>query len=410
MSKPPKKSKKDLFADAGAMWLDGDEAEEGESPPPPNQTLGDASAGLWGSRSERTGRREKLHDLSIHDVLPSVQARRSLPAAMRQNTLHPDTIAETLGEWENLAAAEANTDQDSVHRLVIQIVNGEDTDRSEGGVAGGPIMRSLIRIAVLAEDINRAGLINPITVYERDNQYYIETGERRWIAHHMLHLLQPEAGWDKIKTREITYSVWRQASENNVRDDLTAVEKARLIAMLIMDMYPEAKLHPESACENELIYFSQVADGQTFRVKRGKGDKLLNAVGLDSRYQLVQYRNLLRLPYPVWLLADDLEWSEGFLRQLLAIENVDEMINRATRKAVGEGYLVESLGLERPAHIDKLHQAPTPAAVRQIESAVSATIRVKKKDVTTLSHADREALRAKIAQARQRLEEIDSWF
>ena len=45
----------------------------------------------------------------------------------------------------------------------------------------------LLRLADLAASIYREGLTNPITVAGSGDSYMIETGERRWVAYHVLH-------------------------------------------------------------------------------------------------------------------------------------------------------------------------------------------------------------------------------
>ena len=68
---------------------------------------------------------------------------------------------------------------------------------------------------------------------------------------------------------------------------------------------------------SERDYYAQVADGNEFRVPRGEGERLLNAMGLKNPTQIRQYRQLLRLPDDVWQDADDKNLTEGEVRRWL---------------------------------------------------------------------------------------------
>jgi hypothetical protein len=120
-----------------------------------------------------------------------------------------------------------------------------------------------------------------------------------------------------------TFSLWRQAGENNARDNLNAIGKTRQLALLIMDLYrqqgtlfqPYEKLVKRNGCDRE--FYAQVEDSGRWRIPHGKAELLLNATGLKSLRQLSQYRALLSLPDKAWMIADDTNLSEYRLRQIL---------------------------------------------------------------------------------------------
>ena len=72
---------------------------------------------------------------------------------------------------------------------------------------------------------------------------------------------------------------------------------------------------------SEREYYAQVADGHEFRVPRGEGERLMNAMGLKSPTQLRQYRALLRLDDAHWQEADDGNLGEGEIRRLQSGES-----------------------------------------------------------------------------------------
>src|SRR5690606_34285023 len=102
----------------------------------------------------------------------------------------------------------------------------------------GPLEGSLLALADLAGNIRRNGLMNPISVVRVGERYQIETGERGWLAHHLLRLLTGDDNWQYVAARVVERSsVWRQAGENSARADLNAISKARQFALLLMDLY-----------------------------------------------------------------------------------------------------------------------------------------------------------------------------
>ena len=189
--------------------------------------------------------------------------------------------------------------------------------------------------------IRRDGLSNPISLVRHDGHYEIETGERRWLAYHILYWKfgdgdkRPDGSvvnWSRIPARVVSQvDVWRQASENNARDNLNAISRARQLSLLLMDMHGWQNFSKLSACDNEQAFYAQVADGSIWRIPRGQGERLLNAMGLSDAGQLRQYRALLRLPADLWRKGDDEDLSEGELRKMRAA------LDSVTRVTVSRG-------------------------------------------------------------------------
>ncbi len=177
----------------------------------------------------------------------------------------------------------------------------------------------LVRLAV---NIRQIGLTNPVTVARAERAFQLETGERRWLAFHLLHLHFPDENWSHIPAHLVEQvDVWRQAGENSARRDLNAIGRARQLAILLMDLLRERGHSFRDFDEvlasggSERDYYAQVADGQEFRIPRGEGERLLNAMGLHSPTQLRQYRALLRLDDASWQDADERNLGEGEVRR-----------------------------------------------------------------------------------------------
>src|SRR5690606_25072022 len=109
----------------------------------------------------------------------------------------------------------------------------------------GPLEAALMKVIELAASIYQEGLLNPISLVRYgEDRFLLETGERRWLAYHLLHHYAPDDGkrdqWAKIPAQFVDgVDVWRQAAENSMRADLNAISKARQYAILLMALEQE---------------------------------------------------------------------------------------------------------------------------------------------------------------------------
>lgn len=252
--------------------------------------------------------------------------------------------------------------------------SGGDEDDAELPAAPGPLEAGFRLIVDLAATIRRDGLINPITVAHAGVNFRLETGERRWLAYHLLHAYfdgvdgRPDEQnlWRKIPAFTVDRaSVWRMAHENNVRDDLNAIGKARQFALLLMNIYAQRgmKFTPfeevVSPGDCDRAFYAQVADGGRFPMPRGNTEKLLNAMGFTSKSQLREHRSLLTLPDEVWQWADDLGWAQRRIRDMQRRAEGDtiRLVEIARREAELAGL---SVGTPTLRHIPKPPD-PSPA-------------------------------------------------
>jgi hypothetical protein len=274
-----------------------------------------------GSLAQLERNRILARPVDIFAIRPDArQPRRVVPAVVRaEEYSHPGQL---LNAWLWYAAYECDPDASvheraSVEPMFKAVIAGEEGARPE---TAGPILSALLAVADLAASIKRDGLTNPITVAGIDDgAYLIETGERRWLAYHLLHHLETPGDWLRIPARVVVFDVWRQASENNARADLNAIGRARQFAILLMDLLGARgeTFAPFDAFYHEQDYYAQVADGERHRVPRGQSEKLLNALGLKNPQQLRQCRALLSLESQIWTAADDENWSQTNLIEYL---------------------------------------------------------------------------------------------
>lgn len=265
--------------------------------------------------------------VEIHSIWADrAQPRRAVPASLR---LHwngdPADVPDLLGKWYAVATELAGVELD-----IVAMLKGEGEGIASDNTHS--LFADFVDLVRLAQSINRDGLMNPITVVESDNRWVIESGERRWLAYHLLAMYLGEA-WGKIPAQKSDGRdyVWRQAAENTARRTLNAISMARQLALLIMaardgsDYFAFDEVVGAGDCDRR--FYAQVADGNTHRIPRGMGERIQAAMGLGME-QLSQYRSLLRLTDDeevndaLWVRADIENWPENTLRQIRTLTAV----------------------------------------------------------------------------------------
>ncbi|NJL93944.1 MAG: ParB N-terminal domain-containing protein [Anaerolineae bacterium] len=287
------------------------------------RALDEATFGALGRIEED---RQVAEPVSIFQIRPDpAQARRVIPARLREQwDGTPQTVQALLRTWQQEAQAQYGAPFDLAALVfgegesAITLELEDDAPAQQGSV----LVSALVPVAKLAASIAANGLTNPITVSRVGASYMIETGERRWLAYHLLYLLEENDRWERIPARTVERSVWRQASENTAREDLNAISRARQLAILLMDLYAregtqfqpfEALVQP-GRCDR--AFYAQVSDEVAFRVPRGTMNLLLNAMGFRNRATFLRYRRLLKLPDTIWMAADDYSCPENVLREM----------------------------------------------------------------------------------------------
>ena len=274
--------------------------------------------------------------ISIQEIHPNaMQPRQSVPHDLTDlYPLTPDNVVDIFERWIiEVQLEKSQNDFDVTNYLLGKTTERGDQaekDESDGGsgigLAASTKEDALMKLVDLAASIRRDGLSNPVSLMNHGDHYEIETGERRWLAYHMLYWkfgdgdVRPDGSrvnWSRIPARIVSrVDVWRQASENNARDNLNAISRARQLAVLLMDLHGSQNFTAYNECANEQAFYAQVADGGRWRIPRGQGERLLNAMGMTEASQLRQYRALLRLPDELWRKGDDESLSEGELRKM----------------------------------------------------------------------------------------------
>ncbi|TVR24577.1 MAG: hypothetical protein EA396_01215 [Anaerolineaceae bacterium] len=319
----------------------------------PKLSMSDADAALFGELSRREGQRQNVRGVSIFSIYPDAkQPRRAVPSDVRAHwSGEPKDIADLFNAWLQHINAERKRAGRPRFRLddvlwaeSVQAQNHDEEDMKREEVAG-PVERGFLQVIDLAISIRRDGLANPVTLHRAGgNQYRLETGERRWLAYHVLYGYfngadgkpQERDKWENIPSLIVEhFSVWRQASENTARADLNAIGRARQFALLLMDLLQRSgeTFRPFEAMTrggSDRAYYAQVLG---YRVPSGKSELLSNGIGVTHRAAFSRCRTLLGLPDEVWTIGDNISLSEDELLRLARIEPASAAIKEARELA-----------------------------------------------------------------------------
>lgn len=321
-----------------------DPAPERDSPASLSMT--EADAALFGELTRREGARQSIRTISIFSIYPDVQQpRRAVPSQVRAHwSGEPQDIADMFNTWLTYIGQERDRAglppfslDDLLWSEAVQARSGGEEDPTALEESVGPIEAAFRRVVELAVSIRRDGLANPVSIHRVGRERYrLETGERRWLAFHVLFgYFNGDDGkpaerekWQNIPAIIVeNFNVWRQASENAARADLNAIGRARQFAILMMDLLKEQGVafkpyddlvQPQAAADRG--YYAQVVG---YRVPSGASDMLSNGLGVSHRAAFTRCRILLNLPDEVWTIGDNLNLAEDELLKLAKLEPDD---------------------------------------------------------------------------------------
>ncbi len=352
---------------------------------------------------------QAIEAVGIHEIYPNpIQPRYSIPHDLTDIfALQPASVVDILERW----ILEIQLEPGKQTFDIVNYLRGHATDRgalvetdespsADDDQPASTKYAALMKLVDLAASIRRDGLSNPISLVHHGDRYEIETGERRWLAYHILYWKfgdgdkRPDGSivnWSRIPARIVNrVDVWRQASENNARDNLNAISRARQLSLLLMDLHGWHNFAALPDCETEQAFYAQVADGGSWRIPRGQGERLLNAMGLSTASQLRQYRALLRLPADLWRRGDDEDLTEGELRKIKAALDSVTRVTAARHKKRRKDALarlasdasqwrnrlrkeINAVDSESRPHIRKLIEAEIRQLMRLIEDIDHST-------------------------------------
>ncbi len=373
--------------------------------------------------SEISGRGVKVVSIVLDRIRPDpAQPRRVLPEPIRSEFLSGHINArQALERWEALVADEAlslGRPRPDWQALLDRNPEDREADPITVDPPGkpGPEEELLRAIVSTAATIRHGGQVSPITVTEVDagGYYRIETGERRYWAHHWLTMWVSE-GFEQIQCIVVPQaSPWRQAAENTSRENLSAMAMARQLATLLLDLYD---IHPDYTRPIPNDWYRQALQ---YRVPRGEGANIRAAMGGIERSQISRIQALLRLPDPVWEMADRYRLEEKRLRYVLKVKDPALQV-RLVRLMVEENLtgdqvkrLVESGQLEEVLSGMDVSKAlpPKPSPPRVARRWMRLVDQVSELDLEEvadewLKRAEPEAVRQQLATLRSLVELVE---
>lgn len=329
---------------------------------------------LAGASAEIAGRAVKVVEIVLDRIRPDpAQPRRVLPEVIRTEFLSGHISArQALERWEALVADEATRlgrPRPDWKTLLDRTPDDRDVEDTSVDPPGqpGPEEDLLRSIVATAATIRHGGQVSPITVVEMDggSYYRIETGERRYWAHHWLNNWLAD-GFDQIQCIVVDNgSPWRQAAENTSREGLSALALARQTATLLLDLHG---IRPDYSGPIPNDWYRQALD---YRVPRGEGEALRAALGGIERAQFSRIQALLRLPDPVWELADRFRLEEKRLRPVLKVPDATLQV-KLVRMIVEQNLTAERV--QRLVESGELITALDDGAVRREALPLNVTV------------------------------------
>ena len=321
------------------------------------------AAGYGDALSQIVDNRLIAEPVPIAEIHPdSAQPRRIMPSAVR-SAWNGQTDSESMGAlfsfWWSLVQSERGSEFD-LHAHLEQISSVTDErdgaeDRDEETLQKqvavpqrcGPIEKAWLSLIAHASTIRRETITNPITAVQcGPGEYIIETGERRFMAFQMLAWAYPAeaARWQKIPVRRVeNASVWRQATENGSRQNLSSIGKARQYALLLMEAVKEAeptkRFRTFVECEDEYTFYRQAHDQRIPHLFR---DRIAKAMGVTSPGELARYRSILGLDPLIWEFADDYDVALSNLLPLIQL-SPEEALRRLQKQ-----FAEKTAGLVKP--------------------------------------------------------------
>lgn len=174
----------------------------------------------------------------------------------------------------------------------------------------------------LATSIHQVGQLAPIRVYPEGRHFVIEMGERRWLAHLILHFERGELAFSQIdaiiapKRSAATtaqQTLQRRMAENMHRAEFSPLELARGLRERIDQVMSE-----------------------NLQMNRSKAEELVGAENGITARRVRQYLSLLNLSDEAQKLTQEGGLTERALRGVLKIQDADAQV-QAIRKLIAGG-------------------------------------------------------------------------
>jgi hypothetical protein len=123
--------------------------------------------------------------------------------------------------------------------------------------------------------------------------------------------------------------------------------------------------------------------------------------------QVSQYRALLGLPDEIWVMADDLDWTENRLRPLTSLSH-EEALRRACEFAREEGYTLTTVNVCGDVDDDDSIKTK-PTLLDKVEKMMASFDRIEQKDYRQMTVPQKREFKNRVATLRRRLDDMAEW-
>jgi hypothetical protein len=278
-------------------------------------------AAIFGESLPAIPRGERTHMVSLRELWFDVtQPRKVVPVQVALNwDGNPEGTGRLFDRWSTAVKRDLKRDWRLKLRGILAGHDFIDVDRDKDVP---PVVAGYLSLVDLALNIRDNGLNIPVT-YSRmpDGKLLLHTGGRRTMAFHMLALHLDFEQYSAIPALERPYSAFTQAAENNQRETMNAISQARAVAKMLMEMHageidllPYEQLVGDDGCDRS--YFAQMTG---VSAKHGRLEEIMSALNTSNRARVSHYRKLLELSDEAWMLADERNLSERYLRSVVRV-------------------------------------------------------------------------------------------
>ncbi len=181
----------------------------------------------------------------------------------------------------------------------------------------------------LATSIHQVGQLAPIRVYpDKGKRYVIEMGERRWLAHLILHFERGESDFSHIDA--IITSKHKEAAVD-----------AQTLQRRMAENIHRAEFSPIEMARGLLDRIEQVMHENT-EMNRSKAEEFIGKENGITARRVRQYLSLLKLCDQAQRLAQENGLTERALRGVLKIQGADAQVQAIQKLLLGEREKSES--------------------------------------------------------------------
>jgi len=180
----------------------------------PDTSMPNVAGELYGHVDKMDEHRKHARPVDIYDIQRHpMQPRRAIPHIVmkRWGTFDINNLAHMFDIWlDEIARERGGVPLDvrmylDENTLPADFEAPEDYIDEESKVTPRPLEATFLSLIKLAVSIRKDGLTNPVTVmFLPPDRWQLETGERRWLAYHLLYLYTHDSALARFRRTRLT--------------------------------------------------------------------------------------------------------------------------------------------------------------------------------------------------------------